>query len=65
MGALGFIAFGVKIERVFLDDEAALLGDLLLAALDFLVDKFFDAATIDAYQMVVMFPRLDLEDRFA
>ena len=50
---------------MFLNDEAALLGDLLLAALDFLIDKLFDAATIDAYQVVVVFACLDLEDRFA
>jgi len=45
--------------------EAALDGDLVLALLDFLVIKLFDAAAIEANQMVVVGTGVELEDGLA
>ena len=39
---------------MFLDREAALLGDLCLAAFDFRIVEFLDTAAVDADQMVVV-----------
>ena len=63
--AVGFGAFRIEIERVFLDHEASILGDFFLAALDFLVVKLFDAIAIDAHQMVMVFAGVDLENCLA
>jgi hypothetical protein len=45
--------------------EAALLGDLLLPPFDFRVVKFFHHAALQAYQMVVVAPQVELEYRLA
>ena len=64
MRALALDALGVEIKRVLLNRKAALLGNFLLSALDFLVKKFLNATAIDAHQMVMVLPRPDLKDGF-
>ena len=58
-------AVDVKVKRVLLNAEAALPGDLFLAAFDFRVVKFFNQAALQAYQVVVMMALVELEHRLA
>ena len=58
-------AFGVKIQRVLLDREAALVGDFGLAALYFSVVKLFYTAAIDAHQVVMVLLRVHFKYGFA
>lgn len=46
-------------------DKAAILGDFNLTLLDFGIVKFFDPATLQAYQMVVMSGACKLKNCFA
>ena len=62
----GFLgAFRIEVQRVLLDGKTAIFGDFFLAALDFLVVKLLDTATIDSDEMVVVFSGLDFEYRLA
>lgn len=65
MRALRLAAFRVEVERVFANQEAALLGDFRLSALDLGIVEFLDASTVDAHQMIVMLPGTEFENRFA
>ena len=47
------------------DREAALLGDLVLSALDLGVEEFLDLAALHADQVVVMAAFVEFEDRLA
>lgn len=47
------------------DAEAALCGSLFLAALDFLVAELFDAATLQAHNVVVMTALVEFEHSLA
>lgn len=58
-------AFNVKVERVGVNSESTLLGDLSLTALNLLINELFDAPTVDAYQMVVVVTDLLFENGFA
>lgn len=65
MRAIRFGAFRIDVERMFLDNETPLLGNLLLAAFDFFVVELFDSTTVDAHEVVVVLPGFDLENRLA
>ena len=65
MGAVGLNAFGVQVQRVLGDREAALLGDLELPLLDFSIEKLFDTTALQANQVVVVPALIELEDRSA
>src|SRR5690606_640439 len=65
VGAVRLGAVGVEIERVFGDGEAAFLGDLGLALLDFGVVEFLDLAALHADQMVVVLAFVELEHGLA
>ena len=65
MRAIRLVAFGVEVERVFLDHEAAFARNALLAAFNLFVDELLDPAAIDADKMVVVLPGLHLEHGFA
>src|SRR5438270_11954760 len=56
-------AFGVKIERVLADLEAALAGDPGLALLDLGIEEFLDPAALQAHQMIVMTALIELDYR--
>lgn len=49
---------------MFSQREAALLGDLLLALLDFFVKKFFDPIAIEAHQMIMVGALVKFKDGF-
>ena len=65
MRAVGLGAARVEIERVFLDFEAALAGDGVLALLDFRIVEFLDASAVDADQVVVVLAAVDFEHGLA
>lgn len=65
MQAFHFGTFHVQVKRMLLNDKTTSLGDLLLTAFDFLVEKLFNVTTVDAYQMVMVLAGLDLEYRLA
>ena len=65
MRAVRLAAFGVQVEGVFLDEKAAVLGDFFLAPFYFFDEKFFDPATIDADQVVVVLSSLDFKHGLA
>ena len=61
MRAVGLDAIDVQMQRVLVDDEAALLGDLDLALFDFGVVELFDPPALQADQMVVMIAYVEFE----
>ena len=65
MRAVRLAAFGVQVKGVFLDEKASVLGDFFLAPFYFFVEKFFDPATIDADQVVVVLSGLDFKHGLA
>lgn len=50
---------------MFLNGEAAFFRDFLLSRFNFWVVKFFDPATVDAHQMVVMLVVIQFKNSFA
>lgn len=65
MRAVRFVALRVKIKRMLPNDKAASLGDLVLTAFNFFIEKLFNASAVNAYQMVMVLTGPDLEYRFA
>ena len=63
--ALGFFTFGVQVECMLLNDEAAFSGDFFLPAFDFFVDEFFNAPAVNADQMVVVLSGFHFENCLA
>lgn len=51
-------------ERVVVDGKSALRGNFFLAALDFLIEKFFHTSALQAYQMIVMSAAIEFINRF-
>lgn len=60
-----FGAIGVQMESVFTDFEAALAGNPYLPFFDLGVVEFLDAPALQAHEMVVMRPLIQLEYGFA
>ena len=58
-------AVGVDVQRMVVDGEAAVLGDLFLTLFYFRVVELFDMAALQADQMVVVAALIEFEDRFA
>jgi hypothetical protein len=65
MRAVFLRARTVQRERMLLEPEAALLRDGLLAIFDFGVEKLLDETAVDAHEMVVVGPFVQLKNRFA
>src|SRR5690606_16267787 len=58
-------AVRVQRQRVVLQREAAILGDLVLALLDLGIEELLDVAALQAHEVIVMLAFVELEDRFA
>src|ERR1700686_619171 len=65
VGAMLLRAAAIQREGVFVQLKAALLGNILLAAVDFGVEEPFPPAAVETHQMVVMGPFVELEHGFA
>src|SRR5262245_28110843 len=65
MRAVFLCTCAVERKRMLLEPETARLRNRLLTALDFGVEEFLDQTAIDAYQMVVVRPFVQLKNRFA
>ena len=65
MRAPRFGAISIQMERVFTDFEAALARDPYLSFFDLGVVEFLDAPALQADEMVVVWPLIQLEYRFA
>lgn len=48
-------------EGMFLKCETALFCDQLLAAFDFCIEKFFDATTVQAHQVIMVMAFVEFE----
>ena len=65
MWTIGLGAVSVQRQGMFGDIETALVGYLLLAPFDFVIEEFLDPAAIEADEMVMMRPLVEFEYRLA
>ena len=61
VGTVFLDAVGVDLQRVIVDGEPPLLGDPVLAFLDFAVEEFLDLAALQADQMIVVVAQVEFE----
>jgi hypothetical protein len=62
---VGLDAVGIQLQRVLVDGEAAVLGNLDLASLDFRIIEFLDPSALDADQVIVVAALVEFENRLA